>query len=885
MRENALLSSFNRGVISPLALARTDLKRTALSAEIQTNWMPRTLGSMMLRPGWKYLDSTYQDKYAVDIPFIFSLDDTAIIELTDQNMRVRIDEVAITRPAVTTAITNSTFNSDLTGWTDADESGATSAWATGGYMSLIGTKFNAAIRTQQVTVSGGNIGVQHALNIVIRRGKVTLKVGTTSGADNYIAETQLGTGTHSIALTPTGNFYISLSSRSQAAALVDSIAIASSGDMLIATPWLEDDLHLIRWDTSGDVIFAACDGYQPRRIERRGTRSWSVVLYEPEDGPFRIANTSTIRLTPSALTGDITVTASSALFKSTQVGSLFRITSTGQSVSGDLSGDGQYTDPIRITGVGASQRTFNISRTGTWTGTLTLQRSVGEIGSWIDVTTYTTNGTVGYNDGLDNQIIYYRVGFNTSGYSSGTATVGLTYSSGGLTGIVRITAFASSTSVSAAVLTALGGTSASEDWAEGLWSDYRGWPSADTFTEGRLWWAGKDKILGSISDAFESFDDTVEGDSGPISRSIGSGPVDKINWLLPLLRLIVGAQLAEHSARSSSLDEPLSPTNFNLKAPSTRGSSQVAAVKVDNSGLFVRGTRLFELVQTDSYADYSSNELTTLCPEIGESGFVRLAVQRFPDTRVHCVRADGKVAVLVYDPAEEVKCWVLVETNGAVEDVFVLPGSDSDGEDKVYYVVNRTIGGTTKRFLERWALESECVGGTLNKQADSFIQFTGPGTAISVPHLDGEEVVVWGDGKDLGTFTVTGGQIPLPESASSAIVGLGYRADYLSTKLAYGAQGGTALTQKKRVNYLGLILANTHYQGLKYGPDADTLDDLPLIEDGLETPEDYVWDSYDKQAFEFPGYHDTDSRIYLQAAAPRPCTILATVIGLQTHEK
>jgi hypothetical protein len=48
---NALLA-FNRGLQSRLGLARIDLERTALAAEVQTNWMPRSLGSMMLRPGW-----------------------------------------------------------------------------------------------------------------------------------------------------------------------------------------------------------------------------------------------------------------------------------------------------------------------------------------------------------------------------------------------------------------------------------------------------------------------------------------------------------------------------------------------------------------------------------------------------------------------------------------------------------------------------------------------------------------------------------------------------------------------------------------------------------------------------------------------------------------
>jgi hypothetical protein len=52
------------------------------------------------------------------------------------------------------------------------------------------------------------------------------------------------------------------------------------------------------------------------------------------------------------------------------------------------------------------------------------------------------------------------------------------------------------------------------------------------------------------------------------------------------------------------------------------------------------------------------------------------------------------------------------------------------------------------RYLERWALEADCVGGTLNKQADSFVTFTQPGErhVTGLTHLIGQSVVVWQDG-------------------------------------------------------------------------------------------------------------------------------------------
>lgn len=894
-RINTALFALNRGIVSPLALARSeDLKRVALGAETQTNWMPRLLGSMMLRPGLAYTGSTHNNLTARHIPFVFSVSDTAILELTASLLRVKVNETPITRGAVSSVVTNGSFLSDVTGWTDNDESGATSAWATGGYLSLTGTGTNAAIRDQQVTVAAGDQNDEHALRIVINRGPVILRVGSTSGGDEYIAQTTLYPGTHSLAFTPTGDFHIRLMNRAKAASLVDSVAVEGAGIVTLPTPWTANDIGLVRWTQSGDVIFCACAGYRQKRIERRATRSWSVVDYLTDDGPYRILNTSPTTLTPSALAGDITINASTSIFRSTNVGSLFSITSTGQQVSSNLTAENTFTDPIQITGI-TRGRIFAITITGTWVGTITLQRSISTVGTWTDVVTYAGNQSISYDDNLDNQIIYYRLGFKTGGYTSGTATCSMNYSAGSITGVVRVTGYTSGTQVSAAVLTDLGGTTATNEWSEGAWSDRRGWPTAVALHEGRLWWAGLDNIWGSISDAFSSFDPDTEGDSGPVSRSIGAGPVDTINWLLATQRLLLGAQGAEISARSSSLDEPLTPTNFNLKESSTQGSANVPAVKIDSAGVFVQrgGTRLYVMAYDPGAYDYSAQDMTVIAPQIGEPSITRLAVQRQLDTRIHAVRSDGKVAVMVFDKAEEVKCWIEIETDGSVEDAFVLPGTV---EDQVYYLVARTINGATVRYLERWALESECQGGAVNKQADAFATFTNGSASTTVSgltHLIGESVIVWQDGVcptdsngDIKTFTVSaGGTITLDTAATTGIVGLPYTARFKSVKLARGGQFGSALTQRKKLASIGLIMANTHAQGLKYGPDFTTMDDLPQYERYAQIDQNSVWESYDADSIEFPGSWDTDSRLCLEANAPRPCTVMAVVIGMVGHEK
>jgi hypothetical protein len=87
-----------------------DVKRLAMAAETRPTFCRACSGSMMLRPGWKYLGATYTNAAARFLKFIFSTDDTALLELTNLLMRVWIDDALLTRPAVTTTITNGTFN-------------------------------------------------------------------------------------------------------------------------------------------------------------------------------------------------------------------------------------------------------------------------------------------------------------------------------------------------------------------------------------------------------------------------------------------------------------------------------------------------------------------------------------------------------------------------------------------------------------------------------------------------------------------------------------------------------------------------------------------------------------------------------------------------------
>jgi len=229
--------------------------------------------------------------------------------------------------------------------------------------------------------------------------------------------------------------------------------------------------------------------------------------------------------------------------------------------------------------------------------------------------------------------------------------------------------------------------------------------------------------------------------------------------------------------------------------------------------------------------------------------------------------------------------WVEVETPGAsgfVEDVVVLRGTPNGRhEDRVYYTVRRTINGQTKRFRERWATEAQARGATDNRIADCHITGTASAAATlsGLSHLEGQTVCLWANGKDLGTYTVNSGAITPSEPVTGPwCAGLVYSARYKSAKRAVADWGALMLTLRKKIDQLGLVLADVHYQGLKYGPSFDELDDLPLVENGAKTAAHTIWEELDTDPITFAGRWGTDPRLCLEATAPRPCTVMGVAL-------
>lgn len=916
------LHALNAGTVSELALGRVDLTQLRLAAETQENLLPMVLGPARFRPGTAYKAQTYNNGPVRFMPFVFNAATKALIEVSQAKVRILLDGVPLTRPAVTAAVTNGEFTTDISGWTDASAGGATISWATGALV-LQGTGTAFAEARQQVTVNEPN--VEHALRIDVRGyGAVVLAVGSTAGAADYIAETALRHGYHSIAFTPTGNFHITFKSDGVTRRRVTSVQVEAAGAVELLSPW-GTSYDILRYAQSGDVLFVACDAIEQRRIERRSQRSWSLALYQTADGPFRSPNGSTITLTPNGVSGTVTLTASRAVFLTTHAGSLWQLFHNSQTQTGTLSGADQAIAAIRVTGLagrtttrrtetqesegtrerrnrststrtitnnstkGGGGRVFTIRTSGlSSTGSVvTLQRSFGVEGTWEDVKSFTANTLETYDDGFDNQIVFYRLAVKAGDYAAGSIVCTLTYSSGAQVGVVRFIDYVSATEFRGHVLSTLGGTTATTDWDEGEWSDYRGFPSTVAFHDGRLWWGWKDRIFGSVSDEYDSFNIFLEGDAGPVIRSIATGGVEGIRWLLSVQRLLAGTASQEVSLRSSSFDEPITPTQFTAREFSNRGCANLPALSVDGRGIFVQRNerRVYEASMQAESNDYISRDLTRFALDIAAVGIVDMAVQRQPDTRIWFILADGNAAVLTYEPDDDVVGWSTVTTNGDFKAVGVLPGED---EDDVYFAVERVNSGGTITCIEVLAKHSECVGATLSKNMDSHIVVSqASSTTISgLAHLQGLSVVAWGNGIPYpGPFTVTAGAITLPAAVTSAVVGLPYDGLFKSSKLAHGAATGSAVGKQKRVDHVALLMADVGWYGVTIGKDLTTMTKLPAtLGNGRPLAITEVLDAYDYGGAPFNGGWGPDSRVCVKVSSPYPATFQGVVIGMQTNE-
>lgn len=819
----------------------------------------------------------------------------------------------------------------------------------------------------------GTVGDRVTLQVTVSRDWIDLMIGTTVGGSeitqaefNVIAR-RLSPGVHFLTFDVLAAAFFITGRRDARGltAITDMQFVGVVDDLVIPTPYQEDDLRSLRFAQSRDFRWIWFISQMPRVLIRYANDSWGLAVYRSDDGPFVNASDGTVTLEPSARSGaDEQLIASRDVFKSGHVGALFQASHIGQLVEREISGEDLWSDPIRVTGSGktsggessgfgslpgfggaltglfgsgASYRRFQIRISGTFVGTVTLQRSIGTDYNWEFVDSWTGPHVGPFDDELDNAVIYYRIGIDAGDYSSGTAEVQLIHASGATSGVARVIEVVDAKTARVDIVRPFAKTLPTRVWQEGAWSGERGWPAAGDLFDGRLWLGSILGIFASRPDNFAamSVGDGLDGDA--ISRQIAVGDASPVRWLKGAFRLQVGVdagaanidavrvgEAASMQIRSSALDEPLTPTNMAIREL----SAKICFVDASECRIL----RLTFDLDTNTFRPDDLNRLHATIGFDGR-GFVDLTFQARPQPRLFAPRADGQLAVLTLAEAEEVVGWsrlvygaglaaqtVIDELEDPDEDEFVsivesvsaTPGvdgtTDSD-QDFVHMIVHRQVAGRRVRWHERVARERwRDAAEACFLEAATWFEGEPSRYLYGLDRFFGEQVMVWGDGAQLGPFDVVAleelddsfvdGEIGIDLGAGNEVerawIGLPMRTRYMSGKLPYGAQAGTAVGEPKKIDHITLLFKDTALGGVRLGI-VDARDPDPFAEANLmkipDVAEGFVTDDavdlFSGEIVISNALHSfsyTDPRVVIQIDGCGPAALLGYVVNMTTQE-
>ena len=414
------------------------------------------------------------------------------------------------------------------------------------------------------------------------------------------------------------------------------------------------------------------------------------------------------------------------------------------------------------------------------------------------------------------------------------------------------------------------------------------YPKCVSFFEQRLVFAGTinnpQTLWFSKSGDYENFT-TGTADADAMIYTIASNQVNAIESIKATRTLIVMTTGGEFTVTSGATQDPITPTNLNIRKQSNYGSAGVDAVSVGNSTLFLQRAKrkIRELAYNFDTDSYIAPDLTILAEHITDSGVVQMDYQQEPFSIAWCVRDDGKLVGLTYNRLQDVVAWHGHDfggTNAKCKSVAVI---DIDtAEDQVYVIVERTIDGATKKYVEYLSTYDFNSSLTEFHFVDSGLAYSGSSTTTlsGLSHLEGQTVKVIVDGATHPDRTVSSGSISLERSATTAKVGLAFISTLQTMRLDEGFRG-TDQTKTKRIYDVTVRFFET--VGAKVGPNETNLDEIPFRDSSASMTAPVPLFTGDKET-EFPSDYGTDGFVLVKQEQALPMTILALYPRLETHD-
>lgn len=352
------------------------------------------------------------------------------------------------------------------------------------------------------------------------------------------------------------------------------------------------------------------------------------------------------------------------------------------------------------------------------------------------------------------------------------------------------------------------------------------WPAKVAFYQSRRVFARAPNEVNTVN--FTKTADFYDfGTSQPLVDDDGirvkllSGQVNAITWLVEGDKLVMGTGANVRILGKANDNQGFGATNFDQKQQTSNGSKEIKPVTVGSVILYTDyfGKIIREFVYDLNQDGYVGPDVSILSDHLIASGIVEMAYQQVPDSIVWIVCADGSMVSMTYEREQKIVALSRISVAGGdtgtqayVESVASIPGTyttvngKSVGRHEVYAIVRRTIGGVTKRYIERLAAEFEYMATEEGVFLDSSLSYSGTaiGTVYGLNHLIGRTVWALADGQVVRNLTVAAnGSITLPNSqtASKIHIGLPYTATLTTLSLnEAGQQDGTGLSRRKLLN-------------------------------------------------------------------------------------
>lgn len=648
MSLNFFQNSFASGQLSPETWARHDRPFYKNGLEICQNFIPLLTGGCRFRSGTGYSVHTKLNATAFSLPFRFNIDQAYSLEFTDYYLRIHRNGGVLLETA----------------------------------KNITGLVIATGVITS--TAHGFSSGEEIFIEDI---------VGTTELNQRFFIVEKIDANTFTLkdvdgnAIDTTGmTAYISGGTASRV--------------YEIASPYTAAEARQIKYCGTADLMYLFHPDHEPRVLIRSGATSWAINTYTRYSAQWTITDIT------NANPGVVTTETDHGL----------------------VAGDRVYIAQV----VGMTEVNHTEFLVGTVASkTFQLKTLAGanvdttNYGSWVSGGKVAQVRDVGLNITAITKAAAGVVTIAGHGYATGDkiyidSVVGMTEVNAAFYWVEKIDAnsfyltdeLGTRLDTSGYTTYDSGGTS---QYIHGLFTKIGDFPGAGGFYGGRMAIGGTDNdpdifwlSRGPDSDTGETeFDDF----------SIGTEDTDGCIYLIPALNfqahrifwfsgvpnfMVIGTSSGIYKANGGSDGAAITPTNIAVTPMSSVGVADIMPVVISNQTYYVEQGGLtlrsfgYSLID-DSYKAYDKSIISD---EITESGIIQLAYAKGRPELIFAIRADGVLLSCTILESDDVAGWARHSIGGDGVVLSVVTEPKSSGFDRVGLIIERTIDGSTRRYIE-----------------------------------------------------------------------------------------------------------------------------------------------------------------------------------------